>query len=80
MTSRSAHQAGVTPSVSLTWRNSMNIVRVLSWGTIQRLIMGPPKGCSRWPSSQIGATCCRLGNTFSTIRAQMFSPTRRVAM
>ena len=73
------HHAGVAPAVSLTWRNSMNIVRVLSWGTIQRLIMGPLNGCSRWPSSQIGATCCRLGMTSSTIRAQTLSPTRRVA-
>src|ERR1700726_1031462 len=58
---RSAHHSGVTPSVSLTWRNSMNIVLVSSTGTIQRLIIGPLNGCSWWPSSQIGATCCRLG-------------------
>ena len=48
-------------------------------GTIQRLIIGPLKGCALRPSSQIGATCCRLGKTFSTIRAQTLSPTRRVA-
>jgi hypothetical protein len=42
---RSAHQSGViTPSVSLTWRSSINIVLVLSSGTIQRLIIGPLNG------------------------------------
>src|SRR5215470_7182650 len=66
MTLRSAHQAGVTPSVSLTCRNSMNIVFVSSTGTIPRLMNGPLNGCSPWPSSQIGATCCRLGSTAST--------------
>ena len=68
------------PSVSLTCRNSMNMVLVSSMGTIQRLIIGPLKGCSWWPFSQTGATCWRFGKTFSTIRAQILSPTRRVAI
>ena len=46
MMSRSAHHAGVTPSVSLTWRNSISMVLVSSSGTIQRLIIGPLNGCS----------------------------------
>jgi hypothetical protein len=33
--------------------------------TIQRLIMGPLNPCSRWPSSQIGPICCRLGRMAS---------------
>src|SRR6516165_9812142 len=77
---RSAHHIGVTPSVWLTWRSSMNIVLVSSIGTTHRLIIGPLNPCSRRPSSQIGATCCRFGRTASTIRAQTFCPTRRVPM
>jgi hypothetical protein len=48
---RSAHHAGVMPSVSLTWRNSIRIVLASSSGTIQRLIIGPLNGCSMWPSA-----------------------------
>jgi hypothetical protein len=65
------------PTVSLTCRNLTNIVFVSSWGTIQRIIIGPLNGCSSRPSSQIGATCCKLGKTFLTIHAQTLSPTRR---
>src|ERR1700694_5329042 len=50
MMPRSAHQSGVTmPAVSLIWRNSISIVLVSSSGTIQRLIIGPLNGGSRWP-------------------------------
>ena len=59
---------------------SMNMVSESSTGTIHRLIIGPLNACSSRPSSQIGATCCKLGRIASTIRAQILSPTRRVAM
>ena len=43
-------------------------------------LIGPLKETGSCPVSQIGATCCRLGSTFSTMRAQTLWPTRLVAM